>query len=368
MRAVEPALTEEVSFELMQELLYAMGSISEDLPGVGVGVVFYGHWRFVLTMMENGAEGPMMSVLPTEPREEPKGTSRARLDAVYNRFRQTAERKGLILSEDAPGEWDDSDPNGLQFNRVIAQGAWWMELYSRDGFIGQGISLERGSPLYGREPDLFFALAVAVDPSREPDEYDAMYEQLLAQAEEAPNVQINRLHRDGIQYLLLPSGDQLGLLAMRESVYNDLPRDARASALNAGMTYRRFRDACAEAGYELLPEEPHRIEDGSWYVWTPMLGLEWAHSLGEDSTLYFDIAADLESISPDEAMSLFSIAARAVEPNWSPEDARAYIDDLRAGLREYQDQLANADEHDGIAYILMYRERVRLSFTMMIMP
>jgi len=368
MRAVEPALTEEVSFELMQELLYATGSIAEDLRGVGAGVISYGHWRFALIMMENGDEGPMMSVLPTNPQEEPKSTSHARLDAVYRRFRQTAEWKGLELAEDLPGEWDDSDPNGPQFNRVIAQGAWWMELYYGDVFIGHGISLERDSPLYGHLPNLFFALAVAVDPSGDPDEYDAMYEQLLAQAEESPDGQTSRLQWNDVQFLFLPSGEQLGLLALRQSVYSDQPQEARAAPFSAGMTYQRFRDACEEAGYALLPEEDYRLEDDSWYVWTPMAGLEWAHSLGEDWVLYFDVAADLDSISFDEAMPLFAIAARAVEPSWILEDARAYIDDLRAGLVEYEDKLANADSLDDIAYILMYEEGIRVSFTMLIMP
>ncbi|MCL2810550.1 MAG: hypothetical protein FWD25_01510 [Clostridia bacterium] len=355
MRAVEPALTEEISYELMEELAFDMRPVAEDMPDVYLGVVFYGRWRFSLTTLEHGEEGPTLAVLPVEPYEEPKGTSRTRLDAVYSRFRSIAGHIGLTLAEDSTGEWDTNDPAGLQFIRELAEDAVWVEIYAGDVFGGQGIFMYPGSPLQEYIPGLFFALAFAIDPHLEANEIDAMYETLLEQTVEAPGGKTSRMWYYNTHFMLMESDGTLGLLAMRQSLYDEQQEDGRVNALSAGTAYHRFRQACEEAGYTLLPEEPYVVYD-EWYVYTPMAGMEWGHTLDpQDGTLHFYLTATASDITFDEAMPFFAIAAQVIDPSWSAGDARAFMDGLRANLREDEDGdfLVCVDSRDGIIYMLM---------------
>ena len=221
MRAVEPAMTENVARELMQELLFAMMPLSEELPGVILGQVYYSRWSFMITVMEDGDQGPMMTISPKDSIREPEGTSTARLNAVYRRFREIATGLGFSLLADSPGEWNDSDPAGRQFIRPLAQDAWWHMIFLGDAFAGQGIRLLANSQLYGHDDELFLALAVALDPSLSQNDIDAMYAQLQTQTQDMPGGKTSRLLVDDTQYLLTVTSDQCSLMALRQSAFDE---------------------------------------------------------------------------------------------------------------------------------------------------
>ncbi len=183
-QAMEPALTEAVAYELVQELLFSLEEVAE---GANVARIQYGRWLLTLTTLDQG-DGPTLFIMPADiPQTEPINGCTARIDNTYSRFLSILKMLEFPVA-DEPLKTSDVDVGMQQMWEILPQ-VWWLEIYLGDIFLGYGVNVDEASPYYAVVRELERYMLIAADPTVNSERADMLLEQLeagLAAADAGP--------------------------------------------------------------------------------------------------------------------------------------------------------------------------------------
>lgn len=211
LRAISPSLSAAAAEDLLNELLYYSGPPTSEMENVQLGIVFYGEWRFMYTVIVGGEEGGLFTALPAKPIDELENTSYERIRRVLERFQAYLEWSGIeIDTETAPESTVDGEH--MDIIRLLAADVLWTETLMGRRYCTITMETEAASDIGKRMEDMFVGMVYAIDPFVAEDDARIMYQDMLAGMYEYGDGMMSEMYPYGSYGLLLSAiGGNVGI-------------------------------------------------------------------------------------------------------------------------------------------------------------
>jgi|GEM_PF-5692183 len=211
LRAISPSLSAAAAEDLLNELLYYSGPPTAEMESVRLGIVYYGEWRFMYTVIVNGEEGGLFSALPADPVDELENTSFERIKRVRQRFQEHLQQMGVQA-------YGDGDPETYQNGeltdvvRMFAMDVVWTETLAGRRYCMITMETKETSDIGKQMEEMFVGMLYAVDPFSNEGDARAMYQEMLGEMQQNGDGMMSPMYSYGnYGFLLSATNGNVGI-------------------------------------------------------------------------------------------------------------------------------------------------------------